>query len=281
MKWQIQLSSLFFIASIVAACSGNDENEPDISNQAADATPPSPSTGTLKSDAKEKRSDATAQRLKGKVQMMTEMVYPGENTKKFSLKNVFKYDQNGNRLELVNYKADGSLNSTIKSAYDSSGKVVSEEAILANGVVDIKSVIRTDENGNRVEQNDIKQNIGNNKLFNYKYIYKYDAQAHLIERLGYRGNGSFFFKYSFNYDADGNNTEWVQLTQTNQIIGKVVYKYDDKNNIIEETKYRGDGTLTSVATFTYEFDKKGNWIRQKKIQDGSVVEVRERVYKYF
>jgi hypothetical protein len=159
--------------------------------------------------------------------------------------------------------------------------VVSEEAILANGTVDIKSVIKTDDKGNAVEQNDVKQNAGNNKLFNYKYIYKYDAQAHLIERLGYRGNGSFFFKYTFKYDANGNNTEWLQLTQNNEIIGKVVYKYDDKNNIVEETKYRGDGTQTSYATFTYEFDKKGNWVRQKKIQDGTVVEVKERVYKYF
>lgn len=266
---------------MAAACSDADKNEPDSSAQAASATPPAPSTETLKSDAKEKRSDAAAQRLKGKVQMMTEMVYPGGNTKTFKLKNVFKYDENGNRKELVNYKADGNLNSTIKSLYDSSGKVVGEEAILADGTVDIKSVIRTDDKGNRVEQDDVKQNAGNNKLFNYKYFYKYDAQAHLIERLGYRGNGSFFFKYTFRYDANGNNTEWLQLTQNNEIIGKVVYKYDDKNNIVEETKYRGDGTLTSTATFTYEFDKKGNWIRQKKIQDGAVVEVRERVYTYF
>ena len=280
MKWQKHLLIILFISSILVSCSsgGDDPN----TTEAAETTntPPAASTETLKSDAKEKRSDAAAQRLKSTVQIMSESVYPGDKTKDLVLKNVFKYDKNGNRLELSNYKSDGGLASTIKSAYDSSGKVVSEETVLANGVVDIKTTIKTDENGNRVEQNDIKQG-GTGTLFNYKYIFKYDAQAHMIERIGYRGNGAFFLKYNFNYDANGNRTEWLQLTQTNQVIAKVTYKYDDKNNIIEETKYQGDNTVKEAFTYTYEFDKKGNWTKQKKLQNGTVVETRVREYKYF
>ena len=281
MKSQKNLLCIFFIIAVLAACSSGDKDDPADSTQAANTTAPVPATETLKSDAKVKRSDAASQRLKGKVQTMTETLYPGENTKKFSSKNVFKYDENGNRLEMLNYKADGSLNSTVRSSYDSAGKVASEETILANGTIETKSVVKTDENGNRVEQSDIKQNPKANKLFNHRYVYRYDAQAHMIEWLAYQGNGSFFFKYTFTYDAVGNRTEWLQLTQTNQIIGKVEYKYDDKNNIIEERKYKGDGSQTEANTFAYEFDKKGNWTRQKKIQNGAVVEVRERVYKYF
>ncbi len=281
MKWQIQLFSMFFIALIVTACSDSDTDDPVASSQAANTNTPAPSTETLQSDAKEKRSDATVQRLKGKVQTMTETAYPGENVKKFSLKNTFKYDENGNRLELINYKPDGSVNSIVRSAYDPSGKVVSEETILADGTIDTKSVVKTDENGNRVEQNDIKQKSKGNNNFNRKYLYRYDARAQMLEWLAYQGNGNFFFKYNFTYDANGNRTEWLQLTQTNALIGKVEYKYDDKNNIIGENKYKGDGTLTESSTFTYEFDKKGNWVRQKKIQNGAVVEVRERVYKYY
>lgn len=281
MKWQIHLFSMFFIAFIVTACSDSDTDDPVASSQAANTNTPAPSTETLQSDAKEKRSDAIVQRLKGKVQTMTETVYPGKNVKKFSLKNMFKYDENGNRLELTNYKPDGSVNSIVRTAYDSSGKVVSEETILADGTIDTKSVVKTDENGNRVEQNDIKQKSKGNNNFNRKYLYRYDAKAHMLEWLAYQGNGNFFFKYNFTYDPNGNRTEWLQLTQTNALIGKVEYKYDDKNNIIGENKYKGDGTLTESSTFTYEFDKKGNWVRQEKIQNGAVVEVRERVYKYY
>lgn len=279
MKWQKHLLMKLLLVSVLVACSDSNSDEPTSSAQ--EANTPAPATETLQSDAKEKRSDAANQRLKARVQMMTELAYPGENTKKFTLKNVFKYDKNGNRLELLNYRPDGGLNSTVRSAYDSAGKVVSEETILGDGSIDTKTVIKTDENGNRVEQNDLKQTTKGNKLFNRRYLYRYDAQAHMTEWLAYQGNGNFSFKYTFNYDANGNRTEWLQLTQTNQLIGKVEYKYDDKNNIIEETKYKGDGTLTEKATFTYEFDKKGNWIRQKKVVNGAVVEVRERQYKYF
>lgn len=280
MKWQKHLLILF-VSAVLVACSDSSNDDPTPSSQAANTNTPAPATETLTSDAKEKRSDAATQRLKGTVRSMTEIIYPGEKTDKYSTKNVFHYDENGNRTELINYKADGSLNSTIKSAYDAAGKVVSEETVLGNGVVDIKSVIKTDIKGNRVEQTDLKQNAGSNDLFNYKYLYKYDAEAHLIERVGYRGNGSFFLKYTFNYDANGNRTDWLQLSESNLIIAKTSYKYDDKNNIIEENKHNPDGSVKETYTYTYEFDKKGNWVRQKKMKNGAVVELRVREYKYF
>jgi len=281
MKWQKSPLSALILTVVLAACSSNDPDSPASTEAAATInTPPAPSTETVKSDAKEKRSDAAAQRLKGSIQTMTETTYAGENMKTVTNKNVFKYDKNGNRLELSNYTSDGKLVSTIKSAYDSSSKVVSEETILANGVVDIKTDIKTDENGNRVEQNDIKQGSAG-PLFNYKYIYKYDAQAHMLERKGLRGNGAFFLKYLFNYDANGDRIEWLQVTETNQIIGKVIYKYDNNHNIIEEAKYGGDGSLKENYTYTYDFDKKGNWTKQKKILNGAVVETRVREYKYY
>jgi hypothetical protein len=278
MNWHKSLLVLFFIASIFISCSDNGSKDDP-------ATPSAPATTntaavTVTSAAKEKRSDASEKRLKGKVQMLTEMIYPGENAKTFSGKNVFKYDQNGNQFELSNYKSDGGLVSTIKSTYDPNGKIVSEETVLPNGTVDIKSEIKTDANGNKVEQMDKKQNTSGN-LFNYKHQYVLNEKGQRLEWVAYRGNGSFFFKYTFNYDANGNRTEWLRLTQTNVILAKVVTKYDDKNNMTEESTYNSDGTLKTAFTYTYEFDKKGNWIRQKKMQNGAVVEVKVREYKYY
>jgi hypothetical protein len=31
-----------------------------------------------------------------------------------------------------------------------------------------------------------------------------------------------------------------------------------------QTEYSKDGNVKAIFTFSYEFDKKGNWIRQKK-----------------
>jgi hypothetical protein len=283
MKWQRSLLVLLLMSSIFVACSDNGNDDPTPSSQAANtntATTIAPSTETLKSDAKEKRSDVAAKRLKDKVQMMTETQFPGENTDKYNLKQVFKYDKNGNQLELSEYTSTGSLNSTIKSLYDSSGKIAGEETTLATGEVAIRSVIKTDEKGNKVEE-DIKQLNQKNTLANTRYTYKYDEKAHVIERLGVRQNGSFFLKYTFTYDANGNMTEWLQLSNKDEIMGKFVFKYDNKNNIIEETRYNRDGSVKDAFTYSYEFDSKGNWTRQKRIKNGSVVEVRKREYKYY
>lgn len=281
MKWQISRLSIFFTLSILAACSDSNNEDPvPASTQASSTVSVAPATETLKSDAKVKRSDATAKRLKDNVQTMTETIHPDEKTQKFSLKQIFKYDKDGNQVELNEYSPDGALISSVRSIYDSTGKIVSDETVLASGEIAFKSIIRTDDNGNKVEE-DIKQGKGNNQLGNRKYIYKYDEEAHMLEWLALKGNGGFFFKYSFNYDDKGNRTEWYRLTEGNLPLGKTVYKYDDNKNIIEETKYDGNGNVQDVFTYVYEFDKKGNWIRQKKIKDGSVVEFRKREYKYF
>ena len=280
MKQQKYLLGIFLIITVLAACSDNDTDDTTSSAQAANTTSAAPATETLKSDALQKRSDAAAKRLKDKVQMMTETVHATENTGKFSLKQVYKYDKNGNQLELSEYTPDGNLNSTKRSIYDSVGKVVSEETILSTGEVAFRSTIKTDQNGNKVEEN-IRQGKGNNKLANSKYIYKYDEKANLLEWLALKGTGAFFFKYSFVYDANGNRTDWLRLTETNAPFGKTSYKYDDKNNKTEETIYNPDGSVKESYSYTYEFDKKGNWVKQRKIQNGTVVELRKREYKYY
>ena len=272
------LACLFF--SIMSASCSNDPADQEV----ATTTTASPSvTGApapiIQSDAKEKKSDVAVQRLQGKVEVMSETIYFPGNSKKASSKNVFKYDDKGNRIELANYKPDGSLNSTIKSIYDANGNITSEQTILGNGTVDITSTIRTDAKGNRMEQDDKK--AGNsNPLFNYKHYFKYDEKGQLIERIANRANGAFAFKYGFKYDDNGNKTEWTRIGADNSILEKVVYKFDAKNNLIEETKYKPDGTVTEAYTYTYEFDRKNNWIRQKKMQDNTVIEIKEREIKY-
>jgi hypothetical protein len=276
MKWSNFYAFLFFAVIFLSSCSDDaatDKKESPTTNATVSNTP------TNLSVAEQKRSDVTVQGLKGKVEVMSESFLQGEGSKKPVSKNVFKYDGNGNMLELSNYKADGKLNSTIRSTYDASGKLVKEETLLGDGTVDLVSAIKTDAKGNKIEQEDVRP-MGN-IIFNYKYYYKYDEKGQQIERIAYRGNGSFLFKYIFKYDENGNKTEWIQEGQDSTVIGKIIYKYNEKNNLAEQTEYSGDASVKAVFTYSYEFDKKGNWIRQKKMQDGKVIEVKERNIKYY
>ena len=276
MKWSNFYAFLFFAAIFFFSCSDNaDKNDSPTttSNESVTSTP------TNLSIAGQKKSDIAVQGLKGKVAIMSESLLQGEGSKKILSKNVFKYDANGNMIELSFYTAADKVNSTIRSTYDSTGKLIKEETILGNGNVDLVSAIKTDAKGNKIEQQDVRP-MGN-IIFNYKYYYKYDEKGQLIERIAYRGNGTFLFKYIFKYDDNGNKAEWIQQGQDSSVVGRVIYKYNEKNNLAEQTEYHGDGSVKAIYTYSYEFDKKNNWTRRKKMQDGKVIEIKERDIKYF
>jgi hypothetical protein len=274
MKWSTFYAFLFLAAIFFSSCSDDaDKKDSPTANESAGSTPTSPRIG------EQKRSDIAVQGLKGKVEIMSESTLPAEGSKKVQSKNVFKYDANGNMIELSNYKTDGKVNSTIRSTYDANGKLIKEETLLGNGKVDLVSTIKTDAKGNKIEQEDVRP-MGN-IIFNYKYYYKYDEKGQLTERIAYRGNGTFLFKYIFNYDDNGNRIEWIQQGPDSSVVGKVIYKYNEKNALSEQTEYNGSGSIKAIYTYSYEFDKKGNWIRRKKMQDGKVVEIKERDVKYY
>ena len=274
MKWSSFYVVLLFNAILFCSCSDNaDKKEPGATTEKAT------SITTNSSVAEQKRSDATVQGLKGKVQIMSESFLAVEGPKKVLSKSVFKYDANGNRVELANYKADGKVNSTIRSTYDAKGNLLKEETLLSDGTVNLVSTIKTDAKGNKIEQQDTRP-MGN-VIFNYKYYYKYDEKGQQIERIAYRGNGTFLFKYAFIYDDNGNKTEWTQTASDSTIIGKVIYKYDEKNNLLEEIHYDKSGGVKETYTYKYDLDKKSNWTRQKKMQDGKLIEIKERDIEYY
>jgi len=271
--------TLFSVSLVFISCSDNGDKEQG-TNTAVQSSATTPTTGaTLSSVAKEKISDAVVKGLKGKVEVLSESISATEPSKKLSSKNVFKYDEKGNMTELSSYTSDGKLVSTIKTSYDANGAVTSEQTILGNGNVELTSTIKSDAKGNRIEQQDVRSNATTN-LFNYNYFYVYDEKGQLLERTAFRGNNTLAFKYIFKYDAAGNKIEWTQGGSDGSIVGKVLYKYDDKNNLTEEIVYDSKGEVKSTFTYTYEFDKKGNWKSRTKLQDNKAIEIKERQIIY-
>ncbi len=60
--------------------------------------------------------------------------------------------------------------------------------------------------------------------------------------------------------------------------GKLLYcsVFFMKKKLIEQIEYGKNNKLNAAYTYSYELDRKGNWTRQKKIQNGSVIEIKKR-----
>ena len=131
--------------------------------------------------ANSKKNDLNKDNLNGKVKSVSETVYStvlkfGEITKgALHYKAIFKYDDNGNRIE-------GSI-------YDSNGDFGS------------KYTFKYDGNGNQIERAEYDTN-GNLKI---KAIYKYDVNGNQTEKIRYDSNGIFGSKYTLKYESDKQN----------------------------------------------------------------------------
>src|SRR5258705_4680912 len=104
MKWSNYYVILFFAAIFFTSCSDDTGKEKKNSPTTSESNN---SLATNSNTAEQKKPDIAVQGLKGKVQVMSELYYTAGGSKKLSSKNIFKYDENGNQVELTNYNPDG------------------------------------------------------------------------------------------------------------------------------------------------------------------------------
>jgi len=58
------------------------------------------------------------------------------------------------------------------------------------------------------------------------------------------------------FDSNGNEQEWIKYNKDGSIMKKVVYKYDQNNNLLEEQEFSGN-QLNRKKVYTYNrFDEK-------------------------
>ena len=180
--------------------------------------------------SKEKKTSLTKENIKGKVKYIEESTYnvidKFGNIEKVGLskKEIFKYDEKGNKTEENLYNSNESLSKKITFKYDEEGKLIEEN--LYNSDESLKN----------------------------KAIYNYDKKGNLIELIWYNANGSFNCKYTYNCDEKGNIME-----SNDNLANKVTFKYDSKGNKIEEKTFSYD--RLNYGHF-YKYDEKGNKIEE-------------------
>jgi len=137
--------------------------------------------------------------LKGKVQEKIEYLYniknlSGENLKELDNKFIFRYNENGYRIERSGYRSDGALVNKEIYNYDEKQNKIEESVYMFDESLYCKSIYKYNENNLIIE----KEVVNIDDSFNSKSIFKYNLNLILIEQELYDKNNIFIGKSILN-----------------------------------------------------------------------------------
>lgn len=189
----------------------------------------------------------------------------------------YKYDNNENKVEYVNYK--GNENKVMfkqNITYDNSMRKIREERY--NGMD--YQIIKYNYQGDKLSEivrSDIYGNIEHKRVFTYtknictvsimdgksdnigKIINKYDDNNNIVESTEYDAQGNI--KEQYTYKFDGNLTKEKVKYVGDNFIYKEEYEYDSNNNLIKVIKEAPKGK--TYVNNIYKYDSKGNLVEEE------------------
>lgn len=224
-----------------------------------------------------KTNDLKALGLIGNIKSTKEMTYEAVNINgKFETgkraapswkKDTYRlFDKKGNLIEEYLYRNDGELKYRNTFTYNSNDQKIEELTFKPDSTLWYKYFLKYNTEGHLTEK--ILTKSDDHQISNW--LFQYDNQGNKTEENQYFPDRKGpTLKTVYKYDNRGNKVEEYMYNTENTLIAKWLSKYNDKNLIIEEDYYYSDGSLNAKENYSYEFDKKGNWIRQVISEDGT------------
>ena len=169
----------------------------------------------------------------------------------FSDKRNYSYDEKKRAYEILLINSSDGLNGSVLLDYDDKENTVTESTYNARGKLLNKEVRKMDKNGLPIET---KIYNGEKNLVNYR-------------------------KETF--DKNGLRTELTVLSPDEDVLMKIFFKYDDKDNLISQEGIDENGKAFLPTRFEYEFDKQGNWTKRVEYINNKPTFVLERQFEYY
>jgi len=199
----------------------------------------------------------------------------------FPTRLVYTYDAKGYRTKATLYSAARTIKSITLYSNDLNGNTTAEVTTSKDGSSSTTISFVYDDRGNRTR---ITSFSGDKVIANI--VYEYDGQRNRIKEVH---SGVTESEVHNSYDAKGRITEQLIYAADQSLRGKRIVSYDDRGNKSAETSYNKDGSVQRRATYAYEYDSVGNWIktmtREWLNKEGQLVpgeeELEERVITYY
>lgn len=159
---------------------------------------------------------------------------------KYFTKEKYKYDNQGNNIEVAYTDTSGSLQSKTTFEYDEEGNKI-KTFYYRGDSLSSEETCWYDEKGHLLKL------LSFDKSTTY---YKYDKQGNKIEETCY--SDSILMHNSFwKYDEKDTKLEEVYYS-ADTLQSRFTYKYDEQGRKLEELYYNPDSSLNAQTTYTYE-----------------------------
>jgi hypothetical protein len=179
-----------------------------------------------------------------------------------------RYDRIGHRIEEVQIYTNQSLDFTSVFTRDLSGKLTEGVEYDANKNMAFKWIYTHDEASEVIEE----RRFDPSGTFFSRTTYRYDMGGNLVEENRFPPHSKNHFRWIHKYDAAGRHIEESHFMIRSGITpehlvqslnSRRIFVYDKKGVLTEEARYDGLGKIISKKHYSYEYDKRGNWITQK------------------
>lgn len=149
-------------------------------------------------------------------------------------RDVYTYDAQGRTAEIVSYDVFDNLEGRQVFTYGENGRDNEKITYDARGAIDYRVVERYDERGNLVELSSY-----DDKGLTESFAYVYDDANRILEEKRLTSDGLILSQQNFKYNDNGLLIEYVDDDKFHGQYSVTTYRYDDKNNLVEEMSYSG------------------------------------------
>ncbi|MCF8242875.1 MAG: hypothetical protein K9J16_15960 [Melioribacteraceae bacterium] len=164
------------------------------------------------------------------------------------------YDENGNKIEHIRYKSDGSIDLKWTYKYDEAGNVIEKTSTDVFESTKFQQNSKFDNNGNEIERTELNLKKRGNNIYEFEY-----NDSGLLKSVEVRDpSDNIVTREEFIYD---DSLVVLEKIFTPDLKGgsEIKYNYDDNNLLIQKVKSVPDLT---VDTTNYAYDESGNLIEK-------------------
>lgn len=212
---------------------------------------------------------------KNRVEMIEYKSSDHNSSGKINTRESFIYNDEGNLKEKNWFGSDNKLGTKYVYIYDDEGCLTEEKTYRADGSFHSNVIYKNDSDCRTIERLESR--------FDSRTTYKYNSSGFMIEEIHYdTEDGSIESSNKYRLNDDGYILEWIKYDEYfDDEIKKYVYERDRDNQLISREVYDQNELLIESYSFDYqEIDEYGNWTHKVEFESGRPTKIIERKIDY-